>query len=99
MESRCNDFAMKTVEAFRGEWLRLRPKVKRELRRDKERTKKAKERKQVKRSPQHKLAQVFGNLARWEKKLRFAENKVKAYRRKVKYYNQRVAATQDPGES
>lgn len=95
MEYRCNKFGIEAVEAFRAEWPTLKLKVRREIQRLKCRKIKAKASKAAKRGPNHKLALAQSNLDNWNRKLRFAENKVKAYQRKVKLFQcrQRAAAT------
>lgn len=91
-EFRCNRAAEDAVKAWRVERLAVMGKVKAELRKDTQRKVKAKERKQATKTPDAKLARVQANLVNWERKLRYAQNKVKTYKRKMKYYEKRVAA-------
>lgn len=92
MEYRCNKFGMEAIEAFRAEWPAMKLRVVLELRRLTMRKNVAAANKVAKRGPDAKLMQAQKNLANWQRKLKFAANKVKAHESKVKLFNRRVRA-------
>ena len=92
MEFRCNKFAWETVLAFRDAWPKLKTKVRAAMRADADAVRRVKDRKATARSPDGKLVRVLANLSNWERKLKFAQNKVAGYKRKARYYQGRVAA-------
>ena len=92
----CQERGMQAVEAYRRDhdklWFRMRRALRREhaFALQKERTEQG--RRDRKRRPWHKLAHATDMLKGWEGRLRYAQHKVRAYRRRVKYYESRLAA-------
>lgn len=95
MEYKCNDFAMKTVEAFREVWkTSMKKQVQDAIRKYRNQRQNLKDKKiairMKKNSTEFKLEKAKTMLDLWQRKLKAATNKVRKYQRIVKRCEKRL---------
>lgn len=89
MEFRCNDFAMKTVEAARENWPALRPLIVAAMRRERQQINNLRSKKS---DAVPKLQRIVKRRLMWERKARRAARAIQKLKKQEKYYIGKIAA-------